>query len=105
MPHLIIDIEASGLGPGSFPIEIGWFGFGCAVWRISADRPEADWPLSAWDEVAEDSHAIWLAMLRREGMLAADLCRALRGAFNGLMLVSAADLSDQAWLDRLLEAE
>ena len=58
-----IDVEASGLNEGSFPIEIGWAVLGGTAGGLLI-RPDATWLHDAWDELAEEQHGIsWTALL------------------------------------------
>jgi len=50
-----LDVEASGLGPDSFPIEIGWAILGGPAGSVLI-KPAPDWSQDAWDETAEDLH-------------------------------------------------
>jgi DNA polymerase III epsilon subunit-like protein len=102
---LAIDVEASGLGPQSYPIEIGWCALDGSRRGSVLIRPEFDWGAAAWDEMAEALHGITRAMLRRDGVPARDACRLFRDAADGCDLASDGNQDDQAWLNRLFEAE
>ena len=54
-PPPILDIEASGFGPGSYPIEVGFVTSDGKAW-CSLIRPESDW--RHWDEKAAAMHGI-----------------------------------------------
>ncbi|MBC6718671.1 hypothetical protein H9Q09_21030 [Aurantimonas sp. DM33-3] len=103
---VFLDIEASGLGPDSYPTEIGWaFATGASGGFLI--RPASDWSADAWDPLAEELHGIsheelmtngitpWDAALRINAVLAPD------GA--PLTVVSDAAEMDSFWLDRLFE--
>ena len=78
---IIIDIEASGFGKGSYPIEIGYFmpdgSSFCAL-----IRPEASW--THWDSSAEAVHGIAREQLASHGKSAVDVCLALNRNLRGL---------------------
>ena len=102
---LCIDVEASGLHEGSFPIELGWASFDgrSGGWLI---RPTLEWTLEDWDEEAEAVHAISWDGLQRNGLPARDVAEAFARLFGGppqMQLVSDAADHDQRWLDRLFE--
>ena len=61
-----IDLEASGLGPQSWPIEIGW---GFVGWqpRAMLVKPADAWSMKAWEKSAEELHQISIDQLLREG--------------------------------------
>lgn len=99
-----IDFEASGLGPDSWPIEIGcaWISDGAPKARTSLIRPRPEWSLEAWDLQSAAIHGITL-----ETLAAAPEADAVVAAFmstlDGATLVSDAPEFDQFWLDRLLD--
>jgi DNA polymerase III epsilon subunit-like protein len=104
--RFVIDIEASGLGPGSFPIEVAAHEVGnerrSSTWLI---RPEAGWSRRSWDETAEDLHGISYDTLCVKGVPARDVCSALRAFIGEAKLFSDAHFADQTWLAKLYEAE
>ena len=70
----IIDIEASGFGRGSYPIEIG-FALQDRELHSYLIRPESDW--THWSPQAEDVHHIPRPVLLKEGMSARELAMML----------------------------
>lgn len=95
-----IDLEASGLSPVSWPIEVGW----C----LEAGEPEAhliqpapDWPREAWDARAEALHGIPLASLTQSGRPAKEICGRLNEQLGGACVFSDAPDWDGFWLYRL----
>ena len=105
MPVLFIDFEASGLGPESWPIEIGFAGvngvdFACSSKLI---RPDPSWDEGGWDPISAEVHGIPREDLDRAE--AADLVAAWAVERTGARhLISDAPDFDQRWLDRLLDA-
>jgi len=104
MNTLFIDLEASGLGPVSWLIEIGLaeiVGDEIVV-RSSLIRPDGSWPASAWSEQSAAVHRI-----PREDLDAAppawtvarDYCAMMRGR---VVLSDAPDF-DGMWLQRLVD--
>ena len=61
---IILDIEASGFGSGSYPIEIGFSGRHGEGW-CSLIRPEAEW--THWDLDAARVHGIPREVLIERG--------------------------------------
>jgi len=96
----ILDFEASGLGRGSYPIEVGYIlsdsRSGCML-----IRPEADW--ERWDPKAEQLHGIPRSLLLRNGRSAVEVARSLNNALAGLTLYSDAWGNDQSWLALLFD--
>lgn len=95
-----IDLEASGLSPVSWPIEVGW----C----LEAGEPEAhliqpapDWPREAWDAEAEALHGIALTSLAQLGRPAREVCERLNASLSGARVFSDAPDWDGFWLYRL----
>jgi hypothetical protein len=100
---LILDIEASGLHPTSFPIEIAWTG-----WAITTKsfliKPDASWAIEDWDEAAEDLHHISLADILRDGVDAKTIINALLSDAAGKTIISDGVSFDQNWLNMLFDA-
>lgn len=101
----IIDIEASGLGDESYPIEIAW----CAVngddvfsALINPDSA-GDWDY--WDEHAEmDIHGISRDECCEKGENLVTIGRQLEAFLAENVVFSDAAYQDQQWINRLLEA-
>lgn len=97
----VLDIEASGFGPGSYPIEIGWVrGDGRAGCLLV--RPAADW--THWDEGAERLHGITRTTLLRHGHAAPDVARRLNDELAGEVVYCDGWGQDYSWLAVLFEA-
>lgn len=106
----VLDLEASALGSGSYPIELGIAVIGGAsnpirTWS-SFIRPTKDWEENGlWSQHSAAVHGITVEQLRREGLSVESACDSL----NALLLPAAAvvtdaPMHDQAWLDRLFDA-
>jgi hypothetical protein len=103
---LIIDFEASGLGPGSWPIEVGiaWVEGGEVRSWSSLIRPEPVWDLNLWDMFAQDVHGIRLSDL--EGAPTAwSVAEELLARVAGRPVFSDAPEFDGRWAQRLLDAQ
>ena len=98
-----IDLEASGLGANSWPIEVGW-GWPDGEPRAYLINPSDDWPEAAWDPRAEDLHKIPLQELRDSGEPIEEICAALNKDLTGLTVYSDAPDWDAFWLYRLFQA-
>jgi DNA polymerase III subunit epsilon len=102
---LIIDLEASGLGPGSWPIEVGlaWVEGGAVKSWSSLIRPEPGWDRNLWDMFAQDVHGILLSDL--EGAPTAwSVAEELLDRVAGRPVYSDAPSYDLRWVRRLLDA-
>lgn len=95
-----IDLEASGLGDRSWPIEVGW-AVGYADPHARLIRPFSDWPMSAWDPKAEALHGISVEMLQTQGDDPVSVCKQLNNALAGHKVYSDAPDWDGYWLYRL----
>lgn len=91
----ILDIEASGFGKGSYPIEIG-----VATehgdthsWLVA---PEPDW--EHWDAEAERIHGISRQQLRYEGQPVTVIAEQLNEMLEGQILYSDGWGFDSGWL-------
>lgn len=100
VPH-IIDIEASGFGPDSYPIEVG---------VVSADgqkfcrliTPLPDW--QHWSDEAEALHHISMDVLLEFGDDARLVCQQLNQFCQGQRLYSDGWVVDYPWLIKLFSA-
>ncbi len=99
-PHCpsIIDIEASGFGAHSYPIEIGAINSHgeryCAL-----IKPRPDW--QHWSLEAQRMHGITHDLLERHGKPAALVCRELNQFLGQTTSYSDAWVHDSSWLRRL----
>ncbi|HBK92361.1 MAG TPA: transcriptional regulator [Parvularcula sp.] len=98
-----IDFEASGLGPQSWPIEVGW-SLDDGVTESFLISPAPDWPMTAWDGKAERLHGITPRMLADLGLDAAATCERLDAALAGRTVYSDAPDWDSFWMLRLYQA-
>lgn len=98
-----IDFEASGLGPDSWPIEVGWaFDDGLTDSLLIAPAPS--WSMDAWDAKAERLHGITPRMLADSGVDASEACDRLEAALRGRTIYSDAPDWDGFWMMRLFKA-
>ena len=103
MDLICIDLEASGLGPHSYPIEVAWKSSGgeCDSFLINPDSVE-DWGF--WDDFAEEMHGICRTELVKQGIPVVEACQRMNTALAGKQLISDAWEFDFFWLDRLFQA-
>lgn len=97
----VLDIEASGFGAGSYPIEIGVAMPGASSY-CSLIRPCADW--THWDTAAEEIHGISRDLLQRNGRDAAEVARVLNELLADSTVYCDAWGMDSSWLARLFDA-
>ena len=97
----IVDIEASGFGRGSYPIEIGVvMPDGSAYCTLIL--PDRDW--THWDDNAERVHGISRALLERLGRPPAEVAGELNRRLADRAAYSDNWAHDYAWLARLFDA-
>lgn len=97
----IIDIEASGFGRDSYPIEVGIaFADGHKFCRLV--KPEGDW--TYWDAKAEAVHGITRKHLEKNGNSVAEVANQLNQLLQGITVYSDCWTVDKPWLDRLFRA-
>ena len=101
MPPCIIDIEASGFGAGSYPIEVGTVLTDGSAY-CSLISPEPDW--RHWEHSAEGVHGITRETLREHGKPAAAVAQALNDRLRGHTVYTDAWYHDYQWLARLFDA-
>jgi hypothetical protein len=98
---VIIDIEASGFGKGSYPIEIGYYmPDGSAFCTLIS--PEADW--THWDSSAEAAHGIAREQLASHGKPVAEVCLVLNRSLRGQRVYCDAWGHDYVWLSVMYDA-
>ncbi len=94
----IIDVEASGFGRGSYPIEVGFARpdgsvFSCLI------RPEPEW--EHWDDSAEMVHGIPRAKLLEDGASVRDVAEKLNEELRGEVVYTDSWGFDSTWLSLL----
>ncbi len=98
--HCVMDIEASGFGRRSYPIEIGYVRDDGQSW-CSLVRPANDW--RHWDKQAERVHGIARPTLLQHGRAVADVARRLNDGLAGRTVYCDGWAHDYAWLGLLFE--
>jgi hypothetical protein len=98
-----IDFEASGLGPDSWPVEVGWAHVGQEAHSLLI-QPHATWALDKWNPVAERMHGLTIEGLQADGHAVADVCDALDRELIGAHVYCDALLYDGFWLSVLYDA-
>jgi len=97
----VLDIEASGFGRGSYPIEIGFvLPDGTAYCTLIA--PDDSW--THWDSEAERIHGISRSLLQRHGRSAHEVAAELNQRLAGRAVYCDNWAHDYAWLARLFES-
>ena len=97
----VLDIEASGFGRGSYPIEIGFvLPDGSAFCTLI--QPDASW--THWDGDAERIHGISRSLLQRHGRSAAEVAAELNQRLAGRPVYCDNWAHDYAWLARLFDS-
>lgn len=97
----ILDIEASGFGSYSYPIEIGVVK-GNGERYCALIRPEKDW--NHWCLKAQAVHGIPRQKIEVSGRAARDICRELNEFLGNSTVYSDAWTHDSPWLNRLFFA-
>ena len=99
-----MDLEASGLGAESYPIEVAWK---CPATGLSDNffiNPDSISHWRYWDEFAEELHGLDRERLVKEGISAEVACQRLNEALKGKTLISDALEFDSFWMRRLFNA-
>lgn len=97
----ILDFEASGFGPCSYPVEVG-FSLVSGERFCALIRPHESWDY--WDSRAEAIHGISRGILLTRGNDVRQVCRELNQRLEGRTLYSDAWVVDKDWCNRLFEA-
>lgn len=97
----VLDVEASGFGRNSYPIEVGFvLPNGHAYCTLI--RPEAHW--THWDAQAEATHHIPRRLILERGLPACDVARAINTQLAGHTVYSDGWAHDYTWLGALFDA-
>lgn len=97
---ILLDIEASSLDAGSFPIEIAWVdATGRGVTYLIS--PRFNW--NGWSPVSERLHGISRRMLDAEGIPAITVAQMAHTALHDRIIYSDNPAFDAYWLGMLLE--
>lgn len=96
----IIDLEASGFGRGSYPIEVGIALEDGSVHALLI-KPAESW--THWDEGAEAIHGISREYLSENGKTPREVAIYLNDICGGQTLYSDAWSFDSSWLGRLFD--
>lgn len=97
----VIDVEASGFGRGSYPIEVGYV-LPDGQAHCTLIRPLPEW--THWDGGAANTHHIERESLLRLGRPAGDVARRLNADLAGRTVYCDGWAHDYAWLATLFEA-
>ena len=96
----VIDVEASGFGRGSYPIEVGYV-LPDGRSDCMLIRPDDRWV--HWDREAEALHGIARPLLLRYGRTATDVVERLDRALAGRIVYSDGWGNDLSWLSMLYD--
>jgi hypothetical protein len=97
----VLDVEASGFGRNSYPIEIGFvLPNGHAYCTLI--RPEANW--THWDAQAEATHHIPRALILERGAPVLDVARSINAQLAGQTVYSDGWANDFSWVGALFDA-
>ena len=97
----VLDMEASGFGKASYPVEIG-YALPDGRSYCTLIQPTHDW--THWDTAAEALHGISRDSLLRHGRPVADVARHLNDQLRGQTLYCDGWAHDYAWLAALFDA-
>jgi len=100
-PPTVLDIEASGFGAHSYPIEVGFVLPDGGSW-CSLIRPEPGW--DHWDDAAQTVHGVSRTLLARHGRSASEVAGALNERLGGRIVYCDAWGHDYPWLAKLFDA-
>lgn len=98
---IILDVEASGLAPESYPIEVAWqHRFNPAKFDSFLIKPAPSWLY--WDTYAEDHiHHISRETLASCGISIVEAASRLNASLNGMTVYTDAPPYDRRWIAEL----
>jgi DNA polymerase III epsilon subunit-like protein len=97
----VLDVEASGFGRGSYPIEVGYV-LEDGQSSCMLIRPEPEW--THWDPAAAGLHGITRAELLEQGLPAVEAAEELNYRLCGRTLYTDGWVHDYSWLALLYDA-
>ena len=97
----VLDIEASGFGRKSYPIEVGVV-MPDGQTFCTLVRPESDW--THWDPQAEQVHGIARDLLHSRGRPVAEVAQTLNERLAGQTVYSDGWANDYSWIGILFDA-
>jgi hypothetical protein len=97
----VLDIEASGFGRNSYPIEVGYV-LPNGHTFCTLIKPENDW--THWDEQAASIHHIPRELIVQRGLGATEVAQKLNAELRGQTVYSDGWANDYTWLGALYEA-
>ena len=97
----VLDVEASGFGRNSYPIEIG-FVLPNGHTFCTLVRPEAHW--THWDAQAEATHHITRALILQRGVSVPEVARTINAQLAGQTVYSDGWINDYSWIGTLFDA-
>lgn len=104
---LTVDVEASGLGPGTFPIEIALCDVATGETQSWLIRPTEEWLDRAewhWSKASADVHGIALDDLLTDGVPVEEVAAELDDFIDGAVVVSTDQVADAGWIQTLYAA-
>ena len=96
----VLDVEASGFGRNSYPIEVG-FVLPDGHTFCTLIRPQAHW--THWDEQAARTHHIPRQVLQERGQAVNLVAQRLNADLGGLTVYSDGWANDYSWLGTLFD--
>jgi len=99
-PPAILDVEASGFGRGSYPIEVGFVAPDGGLF-CSLIKPLPEW--QHWDESAQALHGITRELLIQHGRAAEWVAAEINQRLAGQTVYCDAWAHDYPWLARLFD--
>lgn len=97
----VLDVEASGFGAGSYPIEVG-FVLPDGRPHCCLIQPDSSW--RGWDDRAEAVHHVSRSALARRGRPVSEVAHWLNAHLQGRTVYSDGWGHDYAWLALLYDA-
>lgn len=99
-----IDVEASSLEPGGFPVEVAWSLPGGTVHSAMIAPAEGWCQACSWDPLAEQLHGLSRTELASRGILPWRVARQLNEGLAGEWVYCDALAFDRAWIDQIFDA-
>lgn len=96
----VLDVEASGFGKGSYPLEIGLV-LPDGTPHCFLVMPAREW--QAWDDEAEKVHGISREVVESHGRPIEEIAWRLNGLLYGQTVYSDAWAFDMSWLGKLYD--
>jgi len=97
---ILLDVEASGLHPSAYPVEIAWCRHDLTAGWSTLVRPAPSWGEDDWSPESERIHGIGRLQAQLAGLPVTEIAARLNADLRGLVVMTDHPEADSTWLWR-----